>query len=109
MLRTERKFEPHRVQEEIDIYNELLPVAGELPATMFIEIANLDELRRRLPELVGIEFAIWLDVELHQVHARGEEGRSTEAKTSTVRYLRCPAARCGAGARGSSAARPHPH
>jgi hypothetical protein len=90
MLRTERIFEPPRIQEEIDVYNALLPGPGELSATMFVEIADLDELRRRLPELVGVEYAVWLDVGPHPVHAQGEAGRSTEAKTSTVHYLRFP-------------------
>jgi hypothetical protein len=90
MLRAERIFEPHRIQEELDIYNELLPGPNELSATLFIEIGEPDELRRRLPELIGIEHAVWLDVGSHQLHARGEEGRSTEVKTSTVHYLRFP-------------------
>lgn len=90
MLRAERIFEPHRIQEELDIYNELLPGPNELSATLFIEIGEQAELRRRLPELIGIEHAVWLDVGPHQVHARGEEGRSNEVKTSTVHYLRFP-------------------
>ncbi|HLH25656.1 MAG TPA: DUF3501 family protein [Chloroflexota bacterium] len=88
MLRTERIFEPHRIQEEIDIYNDLVPGPNELVATMFIEIADMDELRRRLPQLVNVEHAVWLDLGAHQIHGQAEEGRSTEEKTSTVHYLR---------------------
>ena len=90
MLRAERIFEPHRIQEEIDIYNELIPGAGELSATLFIEIAELDELRANLPKLIGVENAVRLDLGAHQIHAEAEGGRSTEAKTSTVHYMRFP-------------------
>jgi hypothetical protein len=88
MLRTERIFEAHRIQEEIDIYNELVPGPNELVATMFIELADMNELRRRLPELVNVEHAVWLDCGPYQIHGNGEEGRSTEEKTSAVHYLR---------------------
>jgi hypothetical protein len=88
MLRTERIFEPHRIQEEIDIYNDLVPGPNELVATMFIEIADMDELRRRLPELVGVEHAVWLEIGPYHSQGQGEDGRSTEEKTSTVHYLR---------------------
>ncbi|HZR99501.1 MAG TPA: DUF3501 family protein [Chloroflexota bacterium] len=88
MLRTERIFEPHRIQEEIDIYNELVPGANELVATLFIEIGDMAELRRRLPALVNVEHAVWLDVGPHRIHGRAEGGRSTEETTSTVHYLR---------------------
>ncbi len=90
MLRTERIFEPHRIQEEIDIYNDLIPAAGELSATLFIEIADMEELRANLPKLIGVEHAVWLDLGPRQIHAEAEGGRSTEEKTSTVHYLRFP-------------------
>jgi hypothetical protein len=114
MLRTERIFEPHRIQEEIDIYNDLVPGANELVATMFIEIADLNELRRRLPELVNVEHAVWLDLGSLQIHGRGEDGRSTEEKTSTVHYLRFAVEPAAAAALGdpSQPARlriDHPH
>jgi hypothetical protein len=37
MLRVERISDPELVQHEIDTYNELVPGAGELSATMLIE------------------------------------------------------------------------
>ncbi|HLI28101.1 MAG TPA: DUF3501 family protein [Chloroflexota bacterium] len=90
MLRAERIFEPHRIQEEIDIYSTLLPNPGELSATMFIEIADMEQLKRELPRLVNIETAVWLDLGERQIHAAYEAGRSMESKTSTVHYLRFP-------------------
>ncbi|HZU06755.1 MAG TPA: DUF3501 family protein [Chloroflexota bacterium] len=90
MLRAERIFEPHRIQEELDIYNELVPADGELSATLFIEIGEMEELRRRLPALVGIEECVWLELGPHRIHAQAEPGRSTETRTATVHYLRFP-------------------
>ena len=40
MCRAERIVDDARVQEEIDVYNALLPRPGELSATMFIEIED---------------------------------------------------------------------
>jgi hypothetical protein len=88
MLRAERIFEPHRIQEEIDIYSTLLPNPGELSATMFIEIADMEQLRRELPRLVDIETTVWLDLGDRRIHADYEAGRSMESKTSTVHYVR---------------------
>ena len=38
MCRAERIVKPEAVQAEIDVYNELLPDAGELSATLLVEI-----------------------------------------------------------------------
>jgi hypothetical protein len=65
-------------------------VAGELSATLFIEIAEMDELKANLPKLIGVENTVWLDLGPHQIHAEAENGRSTEVKTSTVHYLHFP-------------------
>ena len=40
MIRTERIVDEGRIQEEIDIYNSLIPGENELGATMFIEITD---------------------------------------------------------------------
>ncbi len=40
MLRAERIVDPAKVQEEIDVYNKVLPDDGELAATLFVEITD---------------------------------------------------------------------
>ena len=40
MIRAERIVDDAKVDEEIVVYNDLLPAAGELAATMFIEIGD---------------------------------------------------------------------
>jgi hypothetical protein len=40
MIRVERIFDPVKVQDELDVYNALLPAPGELSATLLIEITQ---------------------------------------------------------------------
>ena len=88
MMRAERIVDEGQIQHELDTYNELLPGPLQLSATLFIEIPNVVELRRRLPSLLGIEEHLWLNVGGSRVQAQFEEGRSTEEKLSTVHYVR---------------------
>jgi hypothetical protein len=60
MARAERMVTDEQIQKELDIYNALIPEAGELSATLFIELTAEDALRNWLPRLVGIEHAVVL-------------------------------------------------
>jgi hypothetical protein len=40
MIRAERIVEPAKVQDELDVYNALLPTEQELSATLLIEITE---------------------------------------------------------------------
>jgi hypothetical protein len=89
MMRAERMVDEQRIQDEIDVYNELVPADNELSATMFIEIDDLEVLRQILPKLVGIEAAVWLKLgDDQEIWGNFESGRSKEDKTSTVHYLK---------------------
>jgi hypothetical protein len=88
MMRAERIVHDHQIQEELDTYNPLLPGQFELSATLFIEIDNQQELRRRLSTLLGIEEHLALVIGENRVPARFEEGRSTTERLSTVHYVR---------------------
>ncbi|NWJ44531.1 MAG: DUF3501 family protein [Chloroflexi bacterium] len=88
MMRAERIVHDHQIQEELDTYNPLLPGQLELSATLFIEIDNPQELRRRLSTLLGIEEHLALVIGENRVPARFEEGRSTAERLSTVHYVR---------------------
>jgi hypothetical protein len=57
MARAERMLTDEAIQTELDIYNPLIPAAGQLSATMFLELRDKDELTMWLPKLVGIERA----------------------------------------------------
>lgn len=90
MLRTERITDPAMIQEEIDTYNELVPNANELKATLFIELPNSENIPQDLPRFIGVEEHVALSFDSHTVQAEAEPGRSTAEKTATVHYLRFP-------------------
>ena len=64
MCRAERIVDPARVQDEIDVYSALLPGGGELSATLFIEIADKDQIKPILDRFMGIDTGrhVWLDL-----------------------------------------------
>lgn len=91
MLRVERIFEAEGIQDELDTYNPMIPDGSNWKATMMIEYADVDERRRRLSELVGIEETLHAQVEgFDPVYAIVNEDleRSTEDKTSSVHFAR---------------------
>lgn len=91
MLRIERIFEEAGIQEELDAYNPLVPDGSNLKATMLIEYEDVDERRRALARLRGIEDTVFVQVQgLAQVRAIADEDlpRENEEKTSAVHFLR---------------------
>lgn len=58
MARVERMFTDEGIQEELDVYNQLIPEPGQLCATLFIELTTDDEMREWLTRLVGIEHSV---------------------------------------------------
>ena len=91
MLRIERIFEPDGIAEELGAYNPLIPDGDNWKATCMIEFPDVEERRRKLAELVGIEDRIWVRVgDGDPVYAIADEDmeRATEAKTSAVHFLR---------------------
>ncbi|HTM21786.1 MAG TPA: DUF3501 family protein, partial [Kofleriaceae bacterium] len=77
MLRTEGITEADKIQDEIDVYNEMLPGADSLSATLFIELPPDADRRRELDRLIGLDEHVLLHVGPHAVRARFEPGRST--------------------------------
>jgi Protein of unknown function (DUF3501) len=91
ILRAERITDLDKIREEIDVYNELIPDAGELSATLLIEIVDQDRIRADLLKFLGIDEAVYLKVgDKHTIRAIFEPGRSKEDKISAVQYLRFP-------------------
>jgi len=91
MLRAEKIFEEHGIQEEIDAYNPLIPDGRNFKATMMIEYEDEKERRAALAKLKGVEDKTWIRVEgLQRVYAIADEDleRENEEKTSAVHFLR---------------------
>jgi hypothetical protein len=91
MLRIERIFEEEGIQGELDAYNPLVPDGGNWKATMFIEYPDVDERRRMLARLKGIEARTWVQAEgAERVYAIADEDleRENEEKTAAVHFVR---------------------
>ncbi len=91
MLRIERIFEQQGIQDELDVYNPLIPDGMNWKATFMMEYHDVDERKEALAKLIGIEQAIWVQVaDFGKVRPIANEDleRSTEDKTSAVHFLR---------------------
>ena len=91
MLRIERVFEEEGIRDELDAYNPLVPDGSNLKATMMIEYEDVDERKRALAKLNGIERRVFLDIEgAGRVVAIADEDlpRATDEKTAAVHFLR---------------------
>lgn len=91
MLRLERMFEPELIQEELDVYNPLIPDGHNWKATFMIEYGDEAERRAALSRLIGIEKKVWMQVDgFDKVYPIANEDleRETEGKTAAVHFLR---------------------
>ena len=91
MLRIERIFEPDGIQDELDVYNPLVPDGSNWKATFMIEVAAEAERRAALARLVGIERCVWMQVAgcapIRPI-ANEDLERSTAEKTAAVHFMR---------------------
>ncbi len=60
MARAEKILSDEAIQHEVDTYNALIPDAGQLSATLFLELTSKMQLVEWLPKLVGVERAVEL-------------------------------------------------
>jgi hypothetical protein len=91
MLRIERIFEPDGIQDELDVYNPLIPDGMNWKATFMMEYEDETERKQALARLIGIESHIWVQVEgFDKVRPIANEDldRATEEKTSSVHFMR---------------------
>ena len=92
MARAERILTDEGIQTELDIYNPLIPEAGQLAMTLFIELTGTDALMDWLPKLVGIEKALELRIGDGIVvpstpEASHEAQLTREETTASVHYV----------------------
>src|SRR5262245_21514065 len=91
MLRVERIFEEDGIQHELDAYNPLIPDGGNWKATQFIEYPDVEERKRMLELLKGVERKTWVQVDGgERVYAIADEDleRENEEKTAAVHFVR---------------------
>jgi hypothetical protein len=91
MLRIEKIFESSEIQDELDVYNALVPNGSNLKATMMIEYPDVAERVEALSRLIGVEKSIYFRVNGHdKVFPICNEDleRETDVKTSAVHFMR---------------------
>ena len=91
MLRLEKIFEEEGIQAEIEAYAPLVPDGTNWKATMMIEYPDVNERKRELARLIGVEDRMFVEVEgRERVYAIADEDldRETEEKTSAVHFVR---------------------
>ncbi len=91
MLRVEKIFDRTGIEEELNAYNPLVPDGSNWKATFMIEYPEVEERKRELARLIGVEDKVWVRVEGHdKVYAISDEDleRENDEKTSSVHFSR---------------------
>lgn len=106
MLRVEKIFDEEGILQEIEAYTPLMPEGRNWKATMLIEYTDVNERKRELARLIGVEDRMFVEVEGQaRVYAIADEDmdRENEEKTSAVHFVRfeltpsmCAAVKAGA-------------
>jgi hypothetical protein len=90
MIRVEHIFDPHKVQEELDVYNALMPGSGELSATLLIELTEQERMKEWLDVFMGLDHGetVAIRAGTEQIFGLFEGGHSHETKISAVHFVR---------------------
>jgi len=106
MLRVEKIFEEEGIEQEIEAYAPLVPDGSNWKATMLLEYTDVNERKRELARLIGVEDRMFGEVEGYpRVYAIADEDldRENDEKTSAVHFVRfeltpamCAAVKAGA-------------
>ena len=92
MMRAERMVHDSQIEEELNVYNPLIPGGDELSATLFIEITDPEKIRPVLDSFIGLTEGVnvFFEIDGEKVVAEFEEGREKEDNISSVHYIRFP-------------------
>ncbi len=106
MLRIEKIFEEEGIQQELDAYVPLMPDGRNWKGTLLLEYPDVNERKRELARLIGVEDHMFVEVEGYaRVYAIADEDleRENDEKTSAVHFVRfeltapmCAAVKAGA-------------
>jgi hypothetical protein len=91
MIRIERIADPEGIAAELAVYNPLIPDGTNWKATFMMEYPDVEERRKALAGLKGVERRVWLRVAgFDPVYAIADEDleREDETKTSSVHFMR---------------------
>jgi hypothetical protein len=90
MCRVEGIVDDAKIQDEVDVYNRVLPDDGQLAATLFIEVVTETAIQRTLERLVGLQDHVWLVVGGHRVRATFDSEQFKTDTLAAVQYLKVP-------------------
>lgn len=88
MTRAERTVAEEAIAAEVEVYNELVPDADALSATLMIEIPDQSRIRSELDRLLGIDEHLFMDVGAATIQATFDEKQFEEERISAVQYVR---------------------
>lgn len=91
ILRIEKIFDAEGIDEELCVYNPLIPDGQNLKVVMMIEFSDPEKRKEALAKLIGVERKTWLKVEgFDRVYPIANEDldRETDEKTSSVHFMR---------------------
>lgn len=91
MLRIEHIADPEGIAQELAVYNPLVPDGANWKATFMMEYPDVEERRKALAQLKGVERRVWVRVAgFDPVYAIADEDleREDETKTSSVHFMR---------------------
>lgn len=90
MLRAESLTGEAQINDEIEVYNALMPGDDSLSATLFLELPADADKRAEMQRLIGLDEHVVLHIGAHAIRADFEPGRSTDDRISAVQYTRYP-------------------
>ncbi len=90
MVRAEKITAHDAIRHEVETYNELVPGAGELSATMLIQFTDEKERDAALHRLVGLERHVWLRLGDRRVPAQLDPRQMSTDQISSVQFIRFP-------------------
>ncbi len=106
MLRIEKIFDEEGIAQEIAVYAPLVPDGSNWKATVLLEYPDVNERKRELARLIGVEDRLFIELEGYpRVYAIADEdmARENDEKTSAVHFVRfelspamCAAVKAGA-------------
>lgn len=90
MIRVERIIDAGKINEELDVYNALMPGTGELSATLLIELTESETLQHWLDAFRGLDHGenVSMRAGSDRVFGVFEGGHSHETKISAVHFVR---------------------
>jgi hypothetical protein len=90
MLRAENLTTDEQINEELAVYNAIMPTADSLAATLFLEVPPGTNARTELDRLIGLDEHLVIHIGEHSIRASFEAGRGTTERISAVQYCRFP-------------------